>query len=317
MVYLKKVSVIVPVYNTKKYLRDCLDSLIKQKLKDMEIIVVDDGSTDGSTDIIKEYENLYSDIIKAYYNQNCGVSASRNFGISKATGKYIGFVDSDDYVKKDLFLKLYNYAIKNDYDIVLFDWIVKSGDGAYVSQANLNYSDNPVKNYIIAAPMPWNRIVKREILVDFPYKSDIIYEDLEVIPSYILKTKKIGFLDYAGYYYIKRDTSIMNQKKFNKKFLDIFIALESNKKRLLKDYPSEVEYLYITHLLRSTSLRLVDFSEGRMYLNKVISTMQENFPNFQKNIYYKKSSFKLRMVCMLAYHKQFFMLKMLKKIFRK
>lgn len=317
MIFLKKVSVIVPVYNTQKYLRTCLDSLVHQTLKDIEIVVVDDGSTDGSTDIIREYSEKYPEIIKAFYNKNSGVSASRNFGISKATGKYIGFVDSDDYVKRELFLKLYNYATKNDVDIVLFDWIVKNGNMEYVASANLNYSTDPVKNYIIAPPMPWNRIVKRDILVECPYKDGIIYEDLEAIPSYILKTKKVDFLNYVGYYYVVRDTSIMNQKKFNKKFLDIFTALECNKKRLVNDYPMEVEYLYITHLLRSTSLRFVNSSEGKDYLNKIVSTMKENFPNWQDNIYYKKSSFKLRIVCKLAYHKHSLILKLLKKLFRK
>ncbi len=314
---MKKVSIIVPVYNVKEYLRTCLDSLVGQSLKDIEIIVVDDGSTDGSSDIVREYEKKYPNIIRAFYNENSGLSGARNFGLTKASGKYIGFVDSDDYVKRDLFLKAYNYAVKGDYDIVVFDWIVKSDKNEFISKANLNYSNDPVKNYIIAAPMAWLRLIKKDILDNFSYKKGMIYEDLEVVPSYVLKTKKIGFLDYAGYYYITRTTSIMNQKKFNKKFLDIFVALESNKKRLLEYYPDEVEYLYITHLLRSTSLRLVTSSEGIVYLDKIIGIMKNDFPNWRQNVYLKKSSFKLRMVCFLAYHRQIFFLKILKKLFRK
>src|SRR5699024_6015694 len=94
-----KVSVIVPVYNSELYLKDCLDSLVNQTLKDLEIIIVDDASTDKSLKIIMEYKNKYPNIIKVFQNeQNKGQGASRNVGLSLATGEYIGFLDSDDYV---------------------------------------------------------------------------------------------------------------------------------------------------------------------------------------------------------------------------
>ena len=103
-----KVSVIVPVYNTKNYLNECLDSILKQTIEEMEILVVDDGSTDGSTDIIKEYAEKYPTKIKAFYKQNGGQAQARNLALLHACGEYLGFVDSDDWIDPEMYLEMYN-----------------------------------------------------------------------------------------------------------------------------------------------------------------------------------------------------------------
>ena len=312
-----KVSIIVPVYNVANYLEKCLNSLVKQTLKDIEIIVVNDGSTDNSLEIAKEYEKKYPKLFKVYSKKNGGLSDARNFGLKYAKGKYVAFVDSDDYVKKDMFLKMYNYAIKKDLDIVVCDTIIKSDSKEYVLKSNLNYSNDDIKNYIIASPMAWIRLIKREILKNVKFKKGIFYEDLELMPSLVLKTRKIGFIDYAGYYYVQRTGSIMNQKRFNAKLLNIFDVLEANKKKLYTKFPKEVEYLYITHLLRSTTLRFLDYKESKNYLNKINKIMRDNFPLWKNNSYYKQSSFKLKMVCALAYKRHYTLLKLIKRIFNK
>ena len=133
-----KVSVIVPVYNVEGYLEKCLESLVRQSLKDIEIIVVNDGATDNSLKIAKKYEEKYSNILKVYSKRNGGLSDARNFGLKYAKGKYVAFVDSDDYVKNDMFLKLYNFAVKNDLDVVVSDTIIKTDSSEYVLKSNLN-----------------------------------------------------------------------------------------------------------------------------------------------------------------------------------
>ena len=103
-----KVSVIVPAYNTERYLSSCLNSLVNQSLEDLEIIAVDDNSSDNSFEILKEYESRYLDKIKVLHNEkNCGQSFSRNLGISVAKGEYIGFLDSDDYVNFEMYKSMY------------------------------------------------------------------------------------------------------------------------------------------------------------------------------------------------------------------
>ena len=126
-----KVSVIVPVYNTEKYLAKCLDSLVNQTLKDIEIIVVNDGTKDNSEKIINKYLKKYSKI-RYYKKENGGLSSARNYGIELANGEYVGFVDSDDYVKDGMFSKMYECAIKNNSDIVVCDTIMKKETSEYI-----------------------------------------------------------------------------------------------------------------------------------------------------------------------------------------
>ena len=117
-----KVSVIVPVYNVEEYLERCLDSLVNQTLKDIEIIIVNDGSTDGSKEIIQKYLNKYKNIVYLE-KENGGLSSARNYGIPYAKGEYIGFVDSDDYVEITMYENMYNKAIEEKSDMVECDFI--------------------------------------------------------------------------------------------------------------------------------------------------------------------------------------------------
>ena len=119
MIPLIKVSVIVPVYNKEKELEKCLDSLVQQTLEEIEIIVVDDASTDGSRKIIEQYKKKYPTKIKAYFNEmNQQIGKTRNRGLKEATGKYVGFVDGDDFVKPEMYQAYFEFAEQNNLDIV-------------------------------------------------------------------------------------------------------------------------------------------------------------------------------------------------------
>ena len=122
----------------------------------------------------KKYEEKYSNILKVYSKRNGGLSDARNFGLKYAKGKYVAFVDSDDYVKNDMFLKLYNFAVKNDLEVVVSDTIIKTDSSEYVLKSNLNYSTNVLKNYVIAYPMACIRLIKRDILKDFEFKREYL-----------------------------------------------------------------------------------------------------------------------------------------------
>ena len=111
-------SCIVPIYNSEKYLSKCLDSLTNQTMKNYEVILVDDGSTDNSKKIVDEYIKLYPDKFKYFYQKNMGQASARNLGLKKAEGEYIFFVDSDDYLELDACQKVYECANENDYDIL-------------------------------------------------------------------------------------------------------------------------------------------------------------------------------------------------------
>ena len=313
-----KVSVIVPVYNVYDYLEKCLDSLVNQTLKEIEIIVVNDGSPDNSEEIIARYAKDYPEKVKAYKKENGGLSDARNYGIKKAKGEYIGFVDSDDYVDTKMYEKLYNKAKNDKLDIVLCDTINLYEDGKEVLvKSNLHYTDDVVKNYLLSPPMAWLRLYKRELFNDLEFKKGIYYEDLELMPRMVKYTKKIGFLDEGLYYYLQRSGSIMKQKEFNNKLLDIFSVLELNKKVLSKEYPEEIEYMYITHLLRTATLRFLEYQGTQKYLDEINLIIRNNYPNWKKNIYLKKASKKTKIISYLAYSKCYGVLKLIKKITNK
>ena len=145
------ISIIVPVYNVEKYLNRCVESLVNQTLKDIEIILVDDGSPDSSPDICDEWEKKDSRI-KVVHKQNGGLSSARNAGLRIATGKYVGFVDSDDDVELDMYEKLYNKATQYDVDFIVSDYIrINSNTIKCMNTLNIKegyYSKEDIKSLI-------------------------------------------------------------------------------------------------------------------------------------------------------------------------
>ena len=309
-----KVSIIVPVYNVEEYLSKCLDSLVSQTLKEIEIIVVNDGSPDNSQKIVDKYTKKHKNI-KSYIKENGGLSDARNFGLKYASGEYISFIDSDDYIDKTMMEKMYNKAIKDNLDIVVCNSIEVYEEKLVEKKANFYYSDKIINNYIISPPMACTRLYKKYIFDKVKFTDGIYYEDLNLTPSLVLITKKIDFIDEGLYYYVQRNNSIMKQNDYNEKLLDIFKVLNNNKEKLYNKYKEEVEYLYITHLLRTASLRFLEYKNSKELLNMINDEMKKNFSHFKENIYYKKSSYKLKIICNLSYNRHYKLLSLIKIIF--
>ncbi len=314
---MKKISIIVPIYNVEKYLRKCLDSLINQSFEDYEILCINDGSTDNSQNVIDEYVEKYPNLIYGYIKENGGLSDARNYGLKKAKGDYVLFVDSDDYLANDSLDILYKKVCLG-YDIVVFNFYKVWDDGKKI--ACYNKATNNYKDFMVVFPMATNKIFKRSLFDDeFKFKKGTLYEDLEFIPSLVLKTNRISFIDDCLYFYYQRESSIMNQSKFNRKFLDIFTVLESLENRFIKnnkydDYKEELEYLNVEHLLYSAGLRFVQFEDGYELLLKCIDIINNKYKNFKNNKYYKEKSFKFKLICNLTYHKHFKLLKYISKL---
>ena len=310
---MKKISVIVPVYNVEKYLDKCLTSLIKQTYKNFEIIVINDGSIDNSLAICNKYANKY-DNVKVYDYKNAGVAHARNVGIKKATGDYLLFVDSDDYIDEKLLENINEFLKKNDCDIVCFDmYKVVNNVNTYYHTSNSLVKDN-IKRYIIGDSGPCNKLIKKKLFNNLKFMEKIYYEDLATMPILALYTNKIEFLEEPLYYYVQRDNSIMHQKKFSEKLLDIFTSLDNVYEVYDGNYKDEIEYLYITHLLRSASMRFLEYDDTKEYLKEINDIIRTRFPNWKKNKYLKLSSFKLKIICYLAYNKKYRLLKILMKI---
>lgn len=313
-----KVSVIVPVYNVEEYLEKCLESLVNQSLKDIEIIVVNDGTQDNSQEIIDRYSAKYTNVISVE-KENGGLSDARNYGMQYAKGEFIAFVDSDDYVDLTMFEKMYNKAMREDLDIVVCDTVIQHENYSYVHRSNLHFTEDKVRAYIYASPMACTRMVRRTIMEQFSFEKGIFYEDLNLTPTYITKTRKVGFVEEPLYYYVQRQASIMNQQKFNNKLLDIFKVTEHVKKvyereGIFDEFHDEMEYLYLIHLLRSATLRFIQYQNTKVYLQQIRETIKNEFPNWKKNPYLKQSNIKFKTVCYLAFYKQYWMVKILNKV---
>ena len=205
-----KVSVIIPVYNTEKYLERCLDSLILQTLRDIEIICVNDGSTDGSLEILTDYSEKDDRII--IINQvNSGMSVARNVGIDNAKGEYIGFVDSDDFVEYGFYEKLYNSAKEEGADIACASIVRENEQKKKVLiEYNSKIVCEDVKSKFENAKLPsccfvWNKIYRRESLLNSGVKFPIgmIYEDMVFTPNVLIEMDKMVTVPDVFYHYWK------------------------------------------------------------------------------------------------------------------
>lgn len=314
---MKLVSIIVPAYNEEKQIKKCIDSLLKQTYKNIEIIVVDDGSADDTLKILNEYNDKRLIIVS---KENGGQGSARNVGIKKASGQYLMFVDSDDYVCENIVELLMNDLKQNDSDISICD-LYKVYDDKMVYFNNLEkFTENNVINFMLSHPGPVCRLYKKSLFINnnIFFKENAINEDLGTIPLLGLYAKKISYIHRALYYYVIHENSSTMQMKYSKKLEDIFIIMDhlqnEFKKRSNSQYQDVLEYLYIEHLLYSSSLKLINFKEGKKQILKAVNIIKVNFPNWRKNKYYKKKSLKFKAVCNLVYLKQFKIVKLLKKI---
>lgn len=222
------VSVIVPVYNMENYLVECLDSLVNQTLEDIEIVIVNDGSTDNSLSIINDYVYLYPDKVRAFSIENSGLGEARNYGISKAKGSYLGFVDSDDFVRKDMFEIMYCAATKNNADCILSDYIAiwDTGKTEYVTSVPIQ---NPDRFDILKYSAKYGvvnactKLISRSLfqLVKFPVG---FYEDLATIPIVLSYSQKIYYVKEGLYFYRQRSGSITSIKRNDSRLLDCYTA---------------------------------------------------------------------------------------------
>lgn len=226
-----KVSVIVPVYNVENYLAKCLDSLVNQSLQNIEIVVVNDGSSDCSASIIKQYSEKYPYKVKAFTKENDGLSDARNFGIDQATGDYLGFVDSDDYVSKTMFEEMLNLAEKHNAEMVICN-IQKVDEEGNVTQKLTQIPNMPEKidleaNFSVFSDLSYfacNKLFRKELFADKRFKKGVHFEDIQLIPQLLLECKTLAQTQNFHYQYLERVDSI--SKTHNEKGLDILKAVE-------------------------------------------------------------------------------------------
>ena len=285
-----KFSIIVPVYNTEKYLKRCLDSIKSQSFKDYEVIIVNDGSTDNSSDIISKYS------YKVINQENQGLSMARNNGVKDANGEYLIFLDSDDYIEKDL-LKEINKSLSNNPDLVRYQ--IKE---VFDNKDDINYEETPfdnkdgveafkfITNYHFVENA-WAYAIKRDFYLKekFSFKRGTYHEDFGLIPLVIIKSKIVNSINYVGYCYYQRDGSIMNDRDYDKtkKKVDdfynhyLYLTKEINKTKIDKTY--FMSFISNSLILKITELKGKDYKDALTRLKK-----DKVFDNLLNDTFFRK-----------------------------
>ncbi len=303
------VSVVIPVYNTQKYLRRSMDALLSQTIdkKDLEIIAVDDGSTDNCPEILRQYQEEYPEVVKVYRKNNGGQASARNLGIQKATGDYIGFADSDDYVDKTLFQKLYEKAVKEDADLTEChyhsmleqDTLDENGLPTYKeigTRGTISAHEDVRELFLNPQVSPWNKLYKREILIKngITFPEGMIYEDTAFYIKTLPFIKKHAYVDEKLVYYCVRPNSTMTGNLGNK-VGDIFKVFDDiieffRRNGLFGKYRDELEYFCVKTAFCSNISRIgrVDRPAMRRELyDKTFTFVNKFFPDYRKNRYFK------------------------------
>lgn len=311
------ISVIVPIYNAEKYLNKCIDSLINQTKKELEFILVNDGSTDKTEEIIKSYKDSR---IKYFKNKNQGIGKTRNFGIEKATGKYIMFLDSDDYLKNNACEILYKSVEKTAADLAICDFykIYDSGEEEKIKllsfkPTTLRKTPSLVNEINLA---PWNKLYKKELITKNKIKfvENLKYEDAPFVIEAFSKAGKIIKVDeYLNYYLIhgNSETTVRDKRCFDiLKIIDLIRKNTKNEEYLQEEINKLTVRIITNYTIQQRNQK--DKNVGLDFIDEAFSYLEKEVPDYKNNKYFKNRSILKRTI-----EKSKFLTKLYCKIYRK
>lgn len=297
-----KVSIILPVYNVEKYLSACLDSLLAQTLEEIEIVAVNDGSTDGSLQILQAYQSLNPEKLFIFSTENHGVSRARNYGFAHSHGEYVWFVDSDDFVEPDACRLLYEKATADGNDLVLFRYYnVDSETGVrkeYIASChnqNFRVADKPYELPAIS-PYPWIKFIHRDLFNGLCFPEGIRFEDLPVAYLLAVKARSIGYVDQCFYNYRKNVgfLSRLTPSTLHIRNAIIFMKEEMEKLGLFEQYQTELDFIAVRHFFYRFWKLLTNYETDQKELklqliNELFDYMESNIPDWESNHYVRYS----------------------------
>ncbi|MDR1057650.1 MAG: glycosyltransferase [Coxiellaceae bacterium] len=253
------ISVIIPIYNADKYLIQCLDSVLNQTYSNIEVIVVNDGSTDKTGDICSKYEKKDSRI-SVIHKQKGGAAAARNAGLDIARGTFIGFVDSDDYIEPNFYQTLYEMIKLSNSDVSMVSYNqIKNKLSIPWANSNEIYLlereeaiiqlllDKKIQNYV------WNKLYKREIFIGIRFPQSVIYDDINIMYRIMNKINYICCKDIPLYNYVYRDDSVINANN-HQKFVDELISIINRYDEIYIEHPNLQKYNSYSLILWATRL---------------------------------------------------------------
>jgi glycosyltransferase involved in cell wall biosynthesis len=295
------ITVIVPVYNTAQYLAKCVDSILAQTWTNLEVFLVDDGSTDDSADIVKSYQQKYPHIVKAIFQKNSGQASARNAALDQMSGAYLSFVDSDDWILPEMHTALYKALIETDAQIAISDFQTVNEQGEITgdySSGNISSLGEEVKGneskIVAIVPQVTGKLFDAKLFEHGKHRfpEGIWYEDLALLPLLVLSANRITKVESFFYRYFKREGSITTS--FTIKVLDALKALEyiennltNNSLVILQPLKHRTCYITIVRLceVKNRSDRNHGFNQLQTYIkNNLINTFNQIHPPITERI---------------------------------
>ena len=289
------ISIIVPIYNAEKSIKKCLESILNQTKKELEIILINDGSTDNTEEVIKSFKDKR---IKYFKNKNQGIGKTRNFGIEKATGDYIMFLDSDDYMSIEECELLYKKCKEENLDICICDFYRvfddKNEEVKLPDFKSSSLKENP--DIITENLNPWGKIYNRKIIVDNKIKfvEDLKYEDAPFVIESLCSAKKIGKVNKPLHYYVihnNSETTVIDERCFDILKIVDKIRKYTKDKEYLKDKIDKLTVRILTNY-NIQQRNQIDKKVAMEFIDESFDYLKNEVPYYKKNKYYENRGMK-------------------------
>lgn len=307
------ISVIVPVYNVEDYLIECLETISNQTYENIEIVAVNDGSTDSSRELLSKYQEKESRLV-IYDKENGGLSDARNYGIERAKGNYIICVDSDDRIHKEMVEKLYEAILEKDAEIAVCDMLYFEENGKTSISSGGTFTCTNAKEYpqlVAINNSACNKMYLKSLFEEVKFPVGLFFEDLATIPVLLYKAKSVVKVNEPYYEYRQRSGSIMHTA--SKKMFEIYDAIDmimnyvqehGNEREVIK----AIQSLYIIHGLDLTTLKIKDFEDKgirKEYLEENMERLEKSYPNYWEDPLFQKASWKKKIIFKLLKNRRF------------
>ena len=311
-------SVVIPVYNVQEYLSACVDSVLQNDLQDYEVILVDDGSTDGVCPALCDrYAADHPELIRVIHQENRGLGGARNTGIEQSRGDYLLFVDSDDTIAPNTVSVLTAAIEKSGADIIAFNLYSDDGTGKYTPvTANAFLADAPFrlqerKDFLLSLPSAWSRAWKRSLFLQtgIRYPEKVWYEDIRTSMKLFAAADRIFTIDDSLYRYLQRPGSIMNSAKLerNREILPAFDDLRRwfTERDLFDTYKDELTFLAVQHICLAATVRIARQDPRHPLLAEFSAYLAEHFPDYKACIYLPRLNLLHRLLFRLVNKKRY------------
>ena len=298
------ITVVIPVYNVESYIKACLDSICAQSYEHLEILAVNDGSTDNSRRLLQEAADQDSRI-KVLDKENGGLSDARNYGIRYAKGDYICFIDGDDTISPSYVEHLYEAIVANQADIAACDmeYVYEDGRREYSSGGDFDCESVKSRPSLIRINnSACNKLYRTSLFEEINYPKGKLYEDLATVPIQIYRSQKVVKVNEPLYFYRQRSGSI--QHKIDERVFHIYDAIDRCRDYIVShgnepEILDEIRHMYIIYGLDITTLKIKDMDKSgdRIgMLEKNMKLLTERYPDYQSDTYLKQMGFKKKLI---------------------